>query len=100
VICYASLAAALSEAKAGKISAVFGDALGLAFWLHGSDSENCCRFVGGPFVDDRFFGAGLSIVLKPEDRKLKSALDYALREVQRSGVYEELYLRYFPVGLY
>jgi polar amino acid transport system substrate-binding protein len=100
VACYTRPAIALAELKAGRLAAVFGDALGLSFWLHGPDSEDCCRFAGGPYVDDRHFGAGLSIVLKEEDRKLKSAIDYALREVYRSGTYEELYLRYFPVGLF
>ncbi len=38
--------------------------------------------------------------MKAEDRALKSAIDYALREVYRAGTYEELYLRYFPVGLF
>lgn len=100
VACYTRPALALAELKAGRLSAVFGDSLGLAFWLHGPDSADCCRFAGGPYIDDRHFGAGLSIVLKAEDRKLKSALDYALREVHRAGTYEELYLRYFPVGLF
>ena len=93
-------AVALGELKDGRIAAVFGDAVGLAFWLHGPDSADCCRFAGGPYVDDRLFGAGLSIVVKREDRALKQALDYALREVQRAGTYEELYLRYFPVSLF
>jgi polar amino acid transport system substrate-binding protein len=39
-------------------------------------------------------------VLKAEDRKLKGAIDYALREVYRSGAYEEIYLRYFPISLF
>jgi polar amino acid transport system substrate-binding protein len=98
--CTNNTAAALAQLKAGKVAAVFGDALGLAFWLHGPDSQDCCRFAGGAYLDDAFFGAGLSIVLKPEDRKLRSALDYALREVYRAGTYEELYLRYFPVSLF
>ena len=38
--------------------------------------------------------------MKAEDRALKFAIDYALREVYRAGTYEELYLRYFPVGLF
>ena len=98
--CYASPAAALAELKAGKLAAVFGDALGLSFWLHGPEAAECCRFAGGAFIDDRYFGAGLSVVLKAEDRKLKQAIDYAMREVYRSGRYEELYLRYFPVSLF
>lgn len=100
VACYGNPAVALAELKAAHLTAVFGDSLGLAFWLHGPDSEGCCAFAGGPYVDDRYFGAGLSIVLKGEDRKLKAAIDYALREVYRSGAYEELYLRYFPVSLF
>jgi polar amino acid transport system substrate-binding protein len=98
--CFPTVAAALAELRAGHLGAVFSDALGLAFWLNGTDSGDCCRFAGGPYVDDEYFGAGLAIVVKAEDRKLKSALEYALREVYRSGVYGELYLRYFPIGLY
>ena len=100
VTCQPTPATGLAELKSGKLAAFFGDALGLSFWLHGPDSEDCCRFAGGAYLDDRYFGAGLSIVLKAEDRALKSALDYALREVHRSGAYEEIYLRYFPVSLF
>ena len=100
VACQPAPAAGLAELKAGKLAAFFGDGLGLSFWLHGPDSADCCRFAGGAYLDDRYFGAGLSIVIKAEDRALKSALDYALREVHRSGAYEEIYLRYFPVSLY
>jgi polar amino acid transport system substrate-binding protein len=100
VACYMTPAAGLAEVRRGALAAFFGDALSLAFWLHGPDSEACCRFSGGAYLDDRFFGAGLSIVLRAEDRTLKFALDYALREVYRAGTYEELYLRYFPVSLF
>jgi polar amino acid transport system substrate-binding protein len=100
VACYLHPAAALAEVKAGNLAAAFGDALSLAFWLHGPESEDCCRFSGGAYLDSRYFGSGLSIVMKAEDRTLKSALDYALREVYRAGTYEELYLRYFPVSLF
>ena len=100
VACYQKLSIPLEELRKDVLSAVFSDALGLSFWLHGPQSEDCCRFAGGAYIDDRYFGAGLSIVMKAEDRTLKFALDYALREVYRSGVYEELYLRYFPVSLF
>ena len=100
IACFPTLAAALAELNRGRIVAVFGDALRAAFWLHGERSGNCCAFAGGPFLDDRYFGPGLSIALRKADRRLKTALDYGLREVYRSGKYEELYLRYFPIGLY
>jgi len=100
VVCYMDPAVPLAELKAGRLEAVFGDSLSIAFWLHGPDSEDCCRFTGGAYVDDRYFGTGLTIVVKADNRPLKFALDYALREIYRAGTYEELYLRYFPVSLF
>lgn len=100
VACYKRPAIPLKELKAGTLDAVFGDALSLSFWLHGPQAEECCLFAGGAYLDERLFGAGLAIVMKAEDRKLKFAIDYALREIYRSGTYEELYLRYFPVSLF
>jgi polar amino acid transport system substrate-binding protein len=100
VACFMKPAVPLAELKAGTVDAVFADALSLAFWLNGRESADCCTFSGGAYLDDRYFGAGLAIVMKQEDRELKSAIDYALREVYRAGTYEELYLRYFPVGLF
>ena len=38
---------------AGSLTAVGGDALGLAFWVHDEGSADCCQFVGGPYVEDR-----------------------------------------------
>ena len=100
VACYSSLASALASLKEGRLVAVFGDALRSAFWLHGEASGDCCAFAGGPYLDDRYFGPGLSIAVLKSDRRLKAALDYAMREVYRSGKYEELYLRYFPISLF
>jgi polar amino acid transport system substrate-binding protein len=100
VACFMRRAILLTELKKGTLDAVFGDGLTLSFWLNGPESEACCRFQGGAYLDDRFFGAGLAIVMKSDDRLLKFAIDYALREVYRAGTYEELYLRYFPVGLF
>jgi polar amino acid transport system substrate-binding protein len=100
VECKDGMADPLAALKDGKLDAVFGNALSLSFWLNSAESEDCCRFTGGAYLDDRYFGAGLAVVMKAEDRALKIAIDYALREVYRSGTYEELYLRYFPVGLF
>jgi polar amino acid transport system substrate-binding protein len=100
VACFMRAAPLLAELKNGTLAAIFGDALSLSFWLNGPESEACCRFEGGAYLDDRYFGAGLAIVMKSDDRLLKFAIDYALREVYRAGTYEELYLRYFPVGLF
>ena len=37
--------------KKGEVDLLFGDGISLAFWLNGTDSQNCCLFRGGPFTE-------------------------------------------------
>jgi polar amino acid transport system substrate-binding protein len=93
--------AALREAlSSGQIDAAFGDGLSWAVWLGGSASADCCAFVGGPYLESRYFGEGVGIALRKEDADLRRAIDWALARLAARGVYAELYLKYFPVGFY
>lgn len=89
-----------ADLRDGKIDAAFGDGMRLSFWLAGADSANCCTFAGGPYLAPEYFGAGLSIAVRPENAALADAFDFALREINVSGKFGELYLRYFPVGFF
>ncbi len=84
----------------GKLDAAFGDGMQLAFWLGSAGSQNCCRFAGGPYLSDKYLSTGLSIVTSLENKPLRDAMNYALRELTSNGTYSELYLRYFPVSFY
>ena len=37
--------------KNGAIDFVFGDGIGLTFWINGVTSEGCCEFRGGPYLE-------------------------------------------------
>src|SRR5690606_7286484 len=88
------------DLREGKIDAAFGDGMRLAFWLAGADSQNCCAFTGGPYLAPEYFGAGLAIAARQEDAALADAFDFALREINVSGKFGELYLRYFPLSFF
>ena len=34
--------------RRGEVDLLFGDSISLAFWLNGTDSENCCAFAAAP----------------------------------------------------
>ncbi len=92
---------AIAEALGtGEIDAFFGDGATLSFWLNGKEGRNCCLFVGGAFLDSRFFGEGVGIAVKKGNAPLRMALDYALADLSAKGVYTELYLKYFPLGFF
>ncbi|HYJ58084.1 MAG TPA: transporter substrate-binding domain-containing protein [Methyloceanibacter sp.] len=86
--------------KEGAIDLVFGDGIGLTFWLNGVSSEACCEFRGGPYLDNKFFGEGVGIAVKKGNRQLVEILNYALEQVHANGRYEELFLRYFPMSFF
>jgi len=92
--------AAQAALKKGDVEFMFGDGIGLTFWLNGVTSDGCCEFRGGPYIDAKFFGEGVGIAVRKGNRELTEILDYALEQVHASGRYEELFLRYFPMSFF
>lgn len=92
--------AMLDALKQRKVDAVFADALQLSFWASGEASEGCCALMGGAYVSERFLGEGLTIMLRQDEAPLAAAIDSALAAISRDGRLQEIYLQYFPYGLY
>nr|WP_235988639.1 transporter substrate-binding domain-containing protein [Pseudorhizobium endolithicum] len=90
----------LQALKENKLSAVFSDGLTLPFWIAGEASQNCCRLFTGPYVSEAFLGEGLTVMLRKDDAMLSDAFDHALAVLSRNGRLQDIYLRYFPHGLY
>lgn len=90
----------LGDLKDRNLAAVFSDGMRLGFWLAGSDSADCCRFSGGPYLAPEYLGAGLVIAVRQQNEALATAFDYALQQISAKGIFAELYLRYFPVSFY
>jgi polar amino acid transport system substrate-binding protein len=95
---YADLAAAEAAVRRGEADYVFGDGVGLAFWIGGSDAAGCCAFVGGQYLESRYFGEGIGFVVRKDDEVLRRAFDFALQRLWDEGKYAEIYLRFFPVS--
>lgn len=92
--------AMLKALKERKVDAVFADGVQLAFWAAGPEADRCCSLFDGPYYSTRYLGEGLTIMMRPEDSVLTQAMDHALLTLSREGRLKELYLRYFPYGLY
>ncbi|WP_022719827.1 transporter substrate-binding domain-containing protein [Rhodopseudomonas sp. B29] len=84
--------------KRGEVSYIFGDAIALSFWINGTDSEDCCAFSGGPFLESRYFGEGVGIGVRKGNDLLRQALNWALFRVWEKGRYTDLWLHYFSVN--
>ncbi|HTO33270.1 MAG TPA: transporter substrate-binding domain-containing protein [Pararhizobium sp.] len=92
--------AMLAALKEGKVAAVFSDGMQLSFWTAGGEAANCCALLDGAYFSPRFLGEGLAIMNRKGDPALTQAIDHALLELSRKGRLNEIYLRYFPAGIY
>jgi polar amino acid transport system substrate-binding protein len=95
---YPSADVARLALRRGDVDLLFGDAISLAFWLNGTDSENCCAFRGGPYVDSRYFGEGIGIAVRRGNDTIRLAFNWALFRVWEQGRFTDLWLRYFPIS--
>jgi polar amino acid transport system substrate-binding protein len=90
--------AALKAVATGQATAYFGDAMRAAFWLN--DNPSCCRFWGEPYFDRAYFGRGMAIALPAGHDAVRLAINRALVRMKQDGTFDELYLKWFPVGFY
>jgi polar amino acid transport system substrate-binding protein len=84
--------------RRGEVDLLFADGISLAFWLNGTDSQNCCAFRGGPFIESRYFGEGVGIAVKRGNDTLRQAFNWALFRLWEKGRFSDLWLRYFPIS--
>jgi polar amino acid transport system substrate-binding protein len=97
---YPNAAAARAALKKGEVDLLFGDGISLAFWLNGTDSDGCCEFRGGPYLESRYFGEGVGIAVRHGNDLLRRAFNWALFQLWEKGRFTDLWLRYFPVSPY
>jgi polar amino acid transport system substrate-binding protein len=97
---YGDVAALETALRAGDIDIGFADGLTLSVWLNSQSLAVCCKFIGGPYTESRYFGEGVGIAVRTNDVDLRRALNWALARLFARGVYSEIYLKYFPIGFY
>lgn len=89
---------ALDALEQGTVEAYFGDGLRASFWLN--EHVTCCDFAGPPYFRPDLFGDGFAVAVPAGNDAVRQAIDYGLVRLKRSGVMDELYLRWFPVSFY
>ncbi|MGQ4275135.1 transporter substrate-binding domain-containing protein [Terrihabitans sp. B22-R8] len=89
--------AALRESRADLL---FDDGASLSLWLGGTGSLDCCVFVPGAYLESHFFGEGMVAATRKGDVRLRQMLDRALDDIEAKGRMTDLYLRWFPIGIF
>ncbi|MGE0006492.1 MAG: transporter substrate-binding domain-containing protein [Parvibaculaceae bacterium] len=96
VVTYPSLAELQEALRTARVEVLFGDALQLVYWMRGSASQGCCKYVDGAYYDDASFSRPYVFLVRRGDEELKQAFDYALDRLQESGTFARIFSRYIP----
>ena len=100
IVPYSDDAEMFEAIRKEEIAAIFGDGMRLSFAMTNALADNCCTFVGGPYLAPEYLGHGLTIAARHDQSALIAAFDYALQRLEADGFFTELYLRYFPISFY
>ncbi|MCE7999613.1 MAG: transporter substrate-binding domain-containing protein [Rhodobiaceae bacterium] len=92
-----SLADALQQLADGKVEAAFGDNAAVLQWMK---EHTCCTPLGNPITDKTFFGEGVGLVVREDDRSLVDALNAHLQSMREDGTNAILSERYFGGSIF
>lgn len=86
--------------RAGLIDALFADSLRLNFFLNTATGE-CCRLLEGAYVDRRYFREKVVMAVRRNNLELRQVLSVGIANLTRNeNRWGQMYLRYFPFGMY
>ncbi|MEM5500016.1 transporter substrate-binding domain-containing protein [Ahrensia kielensis] len=87
-----------SAVKSSEVDLAFVDGVSASFWLSSTKAENCCTYLSGPYYSEYYFGIGMAVVTRKQDVDLSVAIDSAMKNLEQTGKYKEIYQRYFPIS--
>jgi polar amino acid transport system substrate-binding protein len=91
---YAKLEDASLDLATGRLDFVFGDKLALSKFLE-TPQGSCCRFIADAPPNPAYFGEGVGVGLRKEDKALRDMFNQAIGRVVDDGTYDRIRSKYF-----
>ncbi|MDF2620826.1 MAG: extracellular solute-binding protein family 3 [Xanthobacteraceae bacterium] len=83
----------------GRLDAVLADKVVLLEWLNTKDGA-CCKFTGAEYTDPKYFGEGVGVGIRKDDKDLVAMFNKAIDEIRADGTYQKINEKYFPFSVY
>ena len=96
---YAKFDEANLDLVAERLDLVLGDKIAMTRFLESKEGKLCCRFVGDAPADPAFYGPGIAVGLRKQDKELKERFDQAIDAVVQDGTYDRIRAKYFPFDI-
>lgn len=93
LVAYDTYQNAILELNNGRIAAVFGDTAAVNEWIKNNPE---LVPVGKHITDEKYFGTGLGIAVRPDNQALLAKFNAALDAIKADGTYQAINDKWFP----
>ncbi|EOX3386512.1 ABC transporter substrate-binding protein [Vibrio cholerae] len=100
IVRYGSFDEAYLDLANGRIAAVLGDASALEEGMLNKPGGDAYEFVGPSLTDPKWFGEGMGIAVRKQDKELTEKLDAAITALRKKGIYQQIQAKYFKYDVY
>jgi arginine/ornithine transport system substrate-binding protein len=100
IVRYGSFDEAYLDLANGRIAAVLGDASALEEGVLNKPGGEAYEFAGPSLTDPKWFGEGMGIAVRKQDKDLTKKLDAAIDALRASGEYQKIAAKYFNYDVY
>ena len=98
LLTFATSDAAQDALRTGAVDTIFDDNLRMIYWIAGANSRNCCKLLGGAYMDFESFSRNAAFLIRSDRVELRDAFDVALDRLQTNGTTEKLFNVYLPLN--
>ncbi len=92
---FPTLEDAILDLAEGRVDVVIGDKDEATDFLGKNKEGQCCRMIADVPRDPAYFGEGIGIGLRKQDKDLKSMFDKALADLKADGTFAQIRAKYF-----
>ncbi|USD66237.1 ABC transporter substrate-binding protein [Vibrio sp. SCSIO 43136] len=100
IVRYGSFDEAYLDLGNGRVQAVLGDASALEEGVINKPGGEGYEFVGPSLTNPKWFGEGMGIAVRKQDKDLTAKLDAAITSLREKGEYQKIAAKYFNYDVY
>jgi len=97
---YGTLDEAYLDLLAGRVDMLMADSVVLADGFLKKEEGKDYEFVGPGLDDPKWFGEGIGVALRKEDKDLQKLFNKAIETIRANGVYKSIQDKYFDFDVY
>jgi arginine/ornithine transport system substrate-binding protein len=97
---YGSFDEAFSDLLNGRLDTVFGGSMGLNSGFLETEHGKDYHFTGPKFTEEKWFGRGIGVAVRKQDKDLKELLNKGIKELIDNGKHAEIAAKYFSYSVY